>query len=791
MLKTSTDKPVRQAEPTERAAELPRARGAEAPVAPSADSPGPRGRAEAGGGERAAPWHADEGLMSAMGLGAPLPEQTRRTFEASLDADLSGVRVHTGEASASAAGQLGAAAFATGQDIHFGAGRYQPDSPAGKHLLAHEVAHTVQQGSGSAATQCKDEVSQPGDALEGEADRAADAMVRGEPAAVSRGAARLIQRQVSDEASGDGAAEAASSTEGPMSSPSSIDPPAAGNNGPGFIDHGDGSNIRNRPAELADSIPLTTAPLPPATRVYVSGVHPDTAEWLYVTAFLPEAVVRGYVQHFRVTTALPEPGARLYQIAPGDTAEGLAQREFSSSVRDGHDLRYYENVLLHVNREAGRPGITGEFQSPEVLGGGANNIQLVAGERIWLVSAAFAAALESIVPDGSLTNGAVAGARRVVGHLEDILASVDESPQYLGEVAGEYAQAILDNWPQIVGITAGFIAAELASVALAATPTGVGQIIAVLIQLSLAAFGAVGVIEAGIQALQHGERWLTTAWTCNGDPLLRAEASRSFLRMMVAIAIAALSAYGARGNFGNAARIADNIHITPPTIGMSPAMVTPDGVVFPGGPTFTPGSIATTGPVDISPVFMSSIGSGTGATSMSARANGLGHRARTLREAVESLPDDAPGKWDMLQRARDLEAQAQAVRELAAESAEAADALASDIQAVEDALSALEREVVDAMPVTAPASTVPRPHLDHPANQLPINGTHPYEPPTYAGAGEYVPARGQAGYMDRYGNRWEWARDAHGGPHWDVQHPNDTHTNVYPDGEVHQGEDLF
>jgi peptidoglycan hydrolase-like protein with peptidoglycan-binding domain len=92
---------------------------------------------------------------------------------------------------------MGARACATGQDIHFGAGEYKPEDPFGMHLLAHEVAHTVQQGAGGGGPQTKLEVSEPGDALEGEADHAADAMVRGEAASVSQGApaaARTVHR---------------------------------------------------------------------------------------------------------------------------------------------------------------------------------------------------------------------------------------------------------------------------------------------------------------------------------------------------------------------------------------------------------------------------------------------------------------------------------------------------------------------------------------------------------------------------------------------------------------------
>jgi hypothetical protein len=123
--------------------------------------------------------------LKAKSGGAPLPDAARAQFEGSLGADLSSVRVHTGASSAEAAEGLGARAFATGQDIHFGAGQYQPDDPFGMHLLAHEVAHTVQQGSAGGGAQMKLEVSTPGDAYESEADVAAEAMVRGAPASVS------------------------------------------------------------------------------------------------------------------------------------------------------------------------------------------------------------------------------------------------------------------------------------------------------------------------------------------------------------------------------------------------------------------------------------------------------------------------------------------------------------------------------------------------------------------------------------------------------------------------------
>ena len=59
--------------------------------------------------------------------------------------DLGDVRVHTGPESARMATALGARAFTIGQDIHFGANRFHPDTPVGQRLLAHELTHTVQQ----------------------------------------------------------------------------------------------------------------------------------------------------------------------------------------------------------------------------------------------------------------------------------------------------------------------------------------------------------------------------------------------------------------------------------------------------------------------------------------------------------------------------------------------------------------------------------------------------------------------------------------------------------------------
>lgn len=361
-----------------------------------------------------------------------------------------------------------------------------------------------------------------------------------------------------------------SGTASPAAVPGAIAKPVPGINKIGFIDNSDGANIRTAPLESGGQA-LRPAPLPPATQVFVSGTYPQASQWWYVTAFLPgpaggpaggsqTEMVRGYVQSLRVATDLPEPLAKLHQVHHGDTAEGLARDVYHTAIRDGHDLRYYENVLLYANKvlvQPPRAGITGTYQDPGLFGGGANNIQLVAGHRIWLVSPAFARTLEDIVPSGSLTGGAVAKARRFLRRIEDILDSIAESRHHVDEVAGEYLDAIREHLAEIIGIIAAFLAAEAASIVFAATPGG--QLIAALIQLALSAFSAAGAVQAGAEAVRHATEWLTLAWNASGDADKIAAASKEFLRMLVSIAMAALAYTGAKANFAKAVEIASSL----------------------------------------------------------------------------------------------------------------------------------------------------------------------------------------------------------------------------------------
>lgn len=80
--------------------------------------------------------------------GQPLDAATRASMEPRFGHDFSGVRVHTDEQAAESAQAVRAQAYTVGQDLVFGAGQYAPSTGAGQKLLAHELAHVVQQGMG-------------------------------------------------------------------------------------------------------------------------------------------------------------------------------------------------------------------------------------------------------------------------------------------------------------------------------------------------------------------------------------------------------------------------------------------------------------------------------------------------------------------------------------------------------------------------------------------------------------------------------------------------------------------
>ena len=105
-----------------------------APVQPAPASPSVEPVASA---------NVDDALASP---GRPLDARTRRSMEARFGYDFSSVRVHDDARAAATAASIDAAAFTVGDDVVFASARFDPSSAEGGRLLAHELAHVVQQG---------------------------------------------------------------------------------------------------------------------------------------------------------------------------------------------------------------------------------------------------------------------------------------------------------------------------------------------------------------------------------------------------------------------------------------------------------------------------------------------------------------------------------------------------------------------------------------------------------------------------------------------------------------------
>ena len=89
--------------------------------------------------------YAESNLNSTKGRGSPIPASTREQMESSFGADFSHVRLHRDSSAVQMSKDLHAQAFTLGSDIYFNSGKYNTDSTGGKHLLAHELTHVLQQ----------------------------------------------------------------------------------------------------------------------------------------------------------------------------------------------------------------------------------------------------------------------------------------------------------------------------------------------------------------------------------------------------------------------------------------------------------------------------------------------------------------------------------------------------------------------------------------------------------------------------------------------------------------------
>jgi hypothetical protein len=114
-----------------------------------------------------------DAMRRQIGEGQALEPDVKSRMEGAFGTSFSDVKIHHSSAAGKLAQDMDAKAFTIGSDIAFGSGDYQPGSLVGDALVAHELAHVVQQRGGNATVAPKNRVAQPNEAVEQDADRSA------------------------------------------------------------------------------------------------------------------------------------------------------------------------------------------------------------------------------------------------------------------------------------------------------------------------------------------------------------------------------------------------------------------------------------------------------------------------------------------------------------------------------------------------------------------------------------------------------------------------------------------
>ncbi len=135
--------------------------------------------------------------------GSPLPTPMLNKMEQGFGHNFKDVRIHHNEEANESAEMVQAKAYTSQQDIVFNQGEFNPGSSAGEQLIAHELAHVVQQSQGPVSGRPVGgglQVSEPGDRFEVAADSMATDVLSGKPASeTAGGSVGVIQAKADEE----------------------------------------------------------------------------------------------------------------------------------------------------------------------------------------------------------------------------------------------------------------------------------------------------------------------------------------------------------------------------------------------------------------------------------------------------------------------------------------------------------------------------------------------------------------------------------------------------------------
>ena len=179
--------------------------------------------------------HDAAAVKAQLGSGHALDSRVQSRMSSAFSYDFSSVRVHTDSRAAGLSDDLSARAFTIGSDVAFATGEYQPGTLIGDVLIAHELAHVVQQG-GATASEPLMKGEGEYNALEQDADRSAVGVVLSLHRNTRQGLTNLLRNSVPRLRSGLGLQRCSKSKKEPAPGP------------------------KETPAPSAPSVPATTCP---------------------------------------------------------------------------------------------------------------------------------------------------------------------------------------------------------------------------------------------------------------------------------------------------------------------------------------------------------------------------------------------------------------------------------------------------------------------------------------------------------------------------------------------------
>ncbi len=140
--------------------------------------------------------HDPEAIQSQLGAGHLLDAGVRSRMESAYGQSFGAVEVHTDANAGGLSENLNARAFTVGQHIAFGAGEYQPGTLIGDALIAHELAHVMQQRGGAATEGVAHKGATEYNSLENDADEAAVGAVVSALGGAKAGLAKIPKRSM-------------------------------------------------------------------------------------------------------------------------------------------------------------------------------------------------------------------------------------------------------------------------------------------------------------------------------------------------------------------------------------------------------------------------------------------------------------------------------------------------------------------------------------------------------------------------------------------------------------------